>query len=64
MRLTNDIAGQESNCSNAEAPLVDGRGLGKSFGTLMALAPLDISIGELVMDLLILSIIIDNLRLN
>ena len=45
MRLTNDIAGQESNCSNAEAPLVDGRGIGKSFGTLMALAPLDISIG-------------------
>ena len=45
MRLTNDIVGQERTCSNAEAPLVDGRGIGKSFGTLMALAPLDISIG-------------------
>ena len=44
MSLTNDVMGQVGSYADAVPPLVDGRGIGKSFGNLTALAPLDIVI--------------------
>ncbi len=45
MSRPNDILDLPPSSADDVRPIVDGRGLGKSFGALIALAPLDVAIG-------------------
>ena len=45
MSRPSDILDQPPSSSGDVRPIVDGRGIGKSFGALIALAPLDLAIG-------------------